>query len=196
MSYIIMPAFQRNPEVANCIGRIISAYGELEYQLQACVRTTLNDRHRALREMFGVRGETRRIEKASELMRDAYVTARLTVPYEAAIDAMNHCRDIRNQYAHCHWADDDKHVFFVNLEETAKQNDTTKHKFRHIDLKILGSQINYFGYTLRLLEYLECEYLSQTNHKFKNPFKKPATLEKPARYTDENVSPKYNPISG
>lgn len=190
-----MPAFQRNPEVANYIGRIISAYGELEYQLHACARTTLNDKHRALKEMFGIRGETKRIEKASSLMRDSFATAKLTALYDSAIEAMIHCRDIRNQYAHCHWADDDKNIFFVNLEETAKQADTTKHKFRHIDLNILHVQINYFGYTLRLLEYMEHEYLSRANHKFKNHFKKPAPLEKPVRYTPEKVSPKYNSIS-
>jgi hypothetical protein len=191
-----MPAFQRNPKVANYIGRIISAYGELEYQLHACARITLDDKHIALKEMFGIRGETKRIEKASSLMRESYVTARLTALYDSAIDAMTHCRDIRNQYAHCHWADDDKNIFFVNLEETAKQANTTKHKFRHIDLGVLEAQISYFGYTLHLLEYMEHEYQSQTNPKFKNHFKKPTPLEKPVRYTPENVSPKYNPISG
>jgi hypothetical protein len=56
--------------------------------------------------MFGKRGETKRINKADNLAAGYYNKYNLGRDFKVALAAMRHCLDIRNQYAHWNWCND------------------------------------------------------------------------------------------
>jgi hypothetical protein len=108
------------------IGRIVIGYAELEIAMLHCVHTPLGDLDSVLKTMFKARGELLRIKTASRLGRPIYESLKLGSQFQRAIDDMNHCRIIRNQYAHCIWHGSTDRLGFVNLEEIAISNVTVK----------------------------------------------------------------------
>lgn len=79
------------------------------------------------------------------------------------IDGIDHCRKIRNKYAHSYWHDPDmgKALCYVALEELAKDtkpvNDLTNLTFFYIDERLLLIQEEYFKYVSGLLHYVNYE---------------------------------------
>ncbi len=118
---IIILAFGRYSEEGAIIGRLLAGYGELELEICNCVAAVTDDIDGALRTLFGIRGAEKRIEKADGIMRASYGSAGLEPKYVAVMDAIEWCRKVRNQYAHCHWYDTkDEGLCFVDLESIAK----------------------------------------------------------------------------
>src|SRR5207249_9342099 len=72
-------------------------------ELYTCLMNVLRDSDSAMRVVFRTRGEERRILIADALMREKFNAIGLVNPYSEAISDMGWCRQIRNQYAHCHW---------------------------------------------------------------------------------------------
>jgi hypothetical protein len=146
----IMPCFDRFPKEGDIIGRLLAGYGELELEMCACVVATTDDLDGAIKKLFSVRGEKKRVETAHQMMRTFYASAGLASKYNGTIANMHWCREVRNQYAHCNWYDTAAEgLCFVDLEHTAKLRGRIKQLTAHrvpVDAALLQRQENYFHY--------------------------------------------------
>ncbi len=180
----IMPAFERHPKEAEIIGRLLAGYGELEFDLALCAAATMDDKDSAVRVVFRVRGEETRILVTDALMRVKYEDAGLAEPYARAISGMHWCRKLRNQYAHCHWADDDKRLRFTNIEKAARSNNRTVGlTIVGVDLDLLQSQEAFYKYVQDLFHYLYHEYLKLEGTLSSHVFSIPPNKEPPPRHS-------------
>ncbi len=156
------------------VGRLVVGYGELELCLAKCVGMALAFKrnppsdpqtryiHRiryenfAIKLIFRLRGEKKRIDTASKIMRQAYTQVGLRSEFDAAINALRACLGVRNLLAHCAWTQSKKRgLFFINLEDVAKlprKLDLTD--WRHASAKTLADLESYFSYTEQLLDFL------------------------------------------
>ena len=69
MARSIMPVFIEAPQEAEIIGRLITGYGELEFDLANCLANFTHDNDSAFRALFRVRTESGRLQIATSLMR-------------------------------------------------------------------------------------------------------------------------------
>ena len=138
----IMPAFDRYPKEAVIIGKLLAGYGEIEYDLCLCVAMACNDFNRVLKAMFTARGEKQRITEASKTGLPLYKAQKLGRAFSATLNDMHHCREIRNQFAHCHWLDDySGRLGFVVFEEIAKETkpaDTSNLTTHYINMGLIS----------------------------------------------------------
>src|SRR5664280_1478065 len=104
------------------VGRLLTGYANLEVGLFNCVQVAIADFDKALKSMFGKRGESRRITNGEKLALASYAAVGLRRDFQAAVAAMRHCLDIRNQYAHWVWWNDRSgKLAFANLEDEANR---------------------------------------------------------------------------
>jgi hypothetical protein len=96
----IMPFFNDFPMEAQIVGRLLTGYGELELELAKCVGTATGNIDAAINAIFSKRGAELRIKLAGKLAESGYDAAGLGEVYRNAVNDMDHCRSIRNQYAH------------------------------------------------------------------------------------------------
>lgn len=185
MTAPIMPEFLRFPNEAAIIGRLLAGYGELEFSLCFLVQFALSDQDKAFKALFRARGETQRIDIADALARQHYRSAGLGTPYEEGVGAMRYCLRIRNQYAHCHWADHHElGLRFIDLEElTARDEhnlvDLTKLTFYQLDVPTLARQEAFFRYTEDLLTHVNFEFRIRAGLVKANPHRSPQKIERP-----------------
>jgi hypothetical protein len=95
-------------------------------------------------------------------MKQKFIDAGLAAPYQAALCDMDWCREIRNQYAHCHWYyTSHEGLCFLNLENSAKKShpiiDVTDGRQR-LDAELLIKLEAYFKYVQKCFWYLESAY--------------------------------------
>ena len=179
----IMPAFDTYPKEANIIGRLLAGYGELEFDLCLCVAMACNDLNVILKTMFNARGEKKRISEASKIGLPLYQKHKLGRLFSATLNDMHHCREIRNQFAHCHWLDDyTGRLGFVVLEEIAKDPkpaDTSNLTTHYIDVQTLTQHEVYFRYVARSLNYINGEGRERAGILHSHPWPKPTKLPRP-----------------
>jgi hypothetical protein len=155
-------AFLKFKEEGLIIGRLLAEYADIELSLLYCVNAVRNDFDTTFKAMFKSRGETHRIELADIFGRQYYHSINLGTQFEMAIGSVKFCKNIRNQYSHCIWWDDNSGCLaFANLEEIAKTNaqisDLNGLEVKHIDLATLNLQETYFEYTDNSLTWLNYE---------------------------------------
>ena len=156
---MLMPAFHRFPKEAAAIGRMLVGYGELEFMLAICAGKAIGNPEIGLKTIFRIQNLTGRIRIADAIIRPSLAKAKLTGKYADAFGAINRCRKIRNQYAHCHWIDDAKAgLFFANLETSALPPTGFKYDWLHVDLPLLEKQEAYFQYAIECLNHMAGEY--------------------------------------
>lgn len=157
--HAIMPAFREFRKEARVIGGLVAFYGELEFTLALCVGKALGNQQIGLRTLFGMRGEKARIRLANGLARDRFIQAGIGNEFKIGIDAIDGCREIRNQFAHAHWASSPAthDLYFTNLEDAAITDDF-EYKWRHVDMPLLRKLEAYFYYAAECLWFLEHEY--------------------------------------
>jgi hypothetical protein len=182
---MVMPAFQRFPDEAAIIGRLLAGYAELEIDLLHCVSQVREDFDATLKAMFRIRSETSRINIADALGRQLYHRLGLRSDFEIAVSAMRYCLKIRNQYAHCNWYDDRSgRLAFVNVEEIAKENQFISGfdslTRRYVDVPTLQEQERYFAYT-DLISYANYEgrFLTGKLKPLVRVYGKPAQIRQP-----------------
>jgi hypothetical protein len=154
----IMPCFDRFPKEGDIIGRLLAGYGELELEMCACVAEATDDLNGAIKKLFSIRGEQKRIETADKMMKTYYASVGLASKYNRTIANMHWCRKVRNQYAHCNWYDTAAEgLCFIDLEHTAKLKrkikSVTAHRYS-IDVALLKRQENYFTYVRKCYWHL------------------------------------------
>lgn len=159
----IFGAFNRFPQEAARVGRMLASYSVLELDLLHCVHMGTGDFDAALKAMFGRRGETRRINEAETLGQPIYDGLSLGSEFRDGIQALRACLKIRNQYAHCTWWDDYSGTLaFANLENLADDpalqvSDLGNLPPLHVDMALLDEQEGFFGYTDALLAWVNFE---------------------------------------
>ena len=78
----IMPGFDRHPEEAAIIGRLLVAFGEIEVTLAVVVgNVALRHLEQGLRTVYKVRGASSRLEMADALLRPRFSEAGLESEY-------------------------------------------------------------------------------------------------------------------
>lgn len=180
------------PEEASSVGRMLTGYGELEFELSSCLGATLGDDHAALRALFRPRGEESRILIADALMRRKYADAKLGDQYDAMLGAIRTCKKVRNQYAHCHWFSDPQDgLFFMDLESAASSSalTTPDFTFHHVDAPLLRQQAEYFVYTFSILQFLWREYQVRGGKIPSHSFQMPRVLPKPPLHNPPDRHP-------
>lgn len=159
-----MPCFNADQAQAEgiIIGRILAGYGELELELCRCRIAVENILDLPIREFFGARGADKRLKVAKAKLQPDYTTAGLLADLVQALADLEWCRQIRNQYSHCHWYWTSKEgLCFINLEELAKQPTMILcvTAGRHpVSLTLLKDQEAFFWYVKQCLIYLENAY--------------------------------------
>ena len=186
MTDIILPAFIDFPEEGAIIGRLLAGYGELEFDAMVCVGTVISDHDVALKTMFRARGEKTRIDIADALGRRAYRNLGLENQFSEAIAAVQFCRRIRNQFAHCHWHNDlTGKLSFVRLTEIAGNNieaDLSNLTIHYVDVPLLELQETYFKFASRWLTYLNFEARKLAGSVATHPFEAPKKIDRPELY--------------
>ena len=186
----ILIEFVPFPQEREIIGRLLIAYGELEWALAACVREAMDSKmNEAVRILFRVQGEGARIEVADAISRPAYAKIGLGGQWGNAYGAAKHCKKIRNQYAHCHWRRIEHGALrFINLDVDVKSEAGTVllADAIPIDLDLLKRQEDYFKYALDCLYFLQEEYKKRAWRSSSHYLIAPKSIPAP---------PLYNPVS-
>lgn len=158
----VMPFFDKFPNEAAIVGRLLSGYGELELELAQCVGAATGNVDAAIRALLAKRGAETRIKIAGNLAEALYEAAGLGDDYRATIDDMDCCRSIRNQYAHRYWYPlPEDGLGFIDLEHVAKNAASLWPLSAHrhlIDLNLLERQTELFLNVRLWLWYLAGEY--------------------------------------
>lgn len=154
----LLVPFDRFANEAALVGKMLTGYAVLEIDLMHCVNAVRHDENAVLKAMFGARGEKRRIDVADDLGRALFEGLGLRDDFALGIAAMDHCRQIRNQYAHCVWWDNNTpRLAFRAVEEIARLDENVRladlHP-AHVTVPFLQDQLSYFEYTDDLLIWL------------------------------------------
>jgi hypothetical protein len=152
----MLSEFEYFPQEQEIVGSLLMAYGELEFALVGCLDEVIGpDLNVTARMMFRIKGEYARIQVSDAIIRPAVKKVGLDGQWACAFGAMDHCRKIRNQYAHCHWHLEDARLFFVDfdvdVESVAEELNIT---YRHVDLALLQQQKIYFEYATAATYFL------------------------------------------
>ena len=176
------PALSRFPTEAAIIGKMVVGFGELEYMVCNIAGMALNNSDVMFKALYRLRATSARINTADTLMQPAFRAVNMANEQAKAFAAVRYCLRIRNQYAHCNWADG---LFFTDLQKSAGREEWF-HDWQHVDLPLLETQEAYFGHTRIWLFYLEYELRFKRGTLDCNPVSVPAELSPP---------PLYNPAS-
>jgi hypothetical protein len=102
---MFIQAFRVFPDEGAILGRLLTGYTDIEYQMCFCAGMGGGDVAKAITYIYSKRGETRRVSIADKLGGAGYSAAGLGAEFDEAIEDMILCLNIRNQYAHCIWHD-------------------------------------------------------------------------------------------
>jgi hypothetical protein len=178
----IMPAFDRYPEEASIIGRILVAFGELELTLATTVGVAglASNIELGLRALYKVRSTASRLDLADTLLRPAFAKKGLEPEYLLTKAAIKYSQTIRNQYAYCIWGDHiNGGLFFTDLEKAADRTELLSFQWKHVDIELLRSQIEYFDFALQSLHYIHGEYMTRAGSLGAPVFPKPQAKDRP-----------------
>jgi hypothetical protein len=169
---LLLPAFHKRKKNAASIGRLVAGYGEIEFLLAWCVGTALacqtpseagmsKGEHRAHYEHEGIaqlyvkRGESARIDFAKQAMGPVITRYHLDDVFHDAVMLVQLCLKIRNLFSHCNWDQSSKRgLFFVSLEDSAKQHPPLHLRTRHAGTKSLDIAEGYFTLAISLLNFI------------------------------------------
>lgn len=187
----IMPAFDRFAEEGKIIGRLVTGYGELEFDLATCVSEVIADFDTAFKVIYRAGSEALRINVGDAMARHKVPTQKLRTKFEQAVAGMNACRKIRNQYAHCSFGDEHQvGLWFVNPEEVAEQNvvfSLGQLEQRFVNVALLRDQEAHFTWVSDCFNFISHEMRVRSGASKTNPFAPaPRSRPKPKMY---NLSP-------
>jgi hypothetical protein len=179
----ILSEFDSFPREREFIGEMLMAYGEIEFILVACISVSLDiDHNTAARILFRVRGESARLGVCDAILRPTFANHKLKDKWITAYSAANHCKKIRNQYAHCHWQLHENKLHFVDLDQDAGESkgEVLNVTFYPVDLALIERQYAYFAYALAWLYCLYDRLLRKVGKKPDNlHFPEPKSIPQP-----------------
>jgi hypothetical protein len=155
---MFVQAFRVFPDEGAVLGRLLTGYTDIEYQLCLCAGMGGGDVAKAITDIYSKRGEARRVKIAKNLGGEGYCTAGLGAEFFEAIEDMMLCLTIRNQYAHCIWHNCNGKLAFAHMEDIAPPTvpgpDPVNLTFKFVDMTLLNHQEQFFFYTRDTLNYL------------------------------------------
>jgi hypothetical protein len=181
------PVLLERSREAKLIGRILTAYGELEYMLCKSVAECREKPFPIFRALYRIGGTTPRMEVADALAREIYAENGMGNAFADAIGALRICMSIRHQYAHCAWANGGRGrnggLYFADLSTSAEASTGWEHHWRHVNVRLLKQQYDFFEYTYRLLMHIEMATIgrqkSRPLHSPKPPKQEPPKMHNP-----------------
>jgi hypothetical protein len=182
---VVLPVFPKKFRTeGEIIGRLVVGYGELEIDLCRCIAAAVGDLNMVVRKMFGLRGETLRVNTAVCIGKSIYELGGLGELFDETICGMRRCLKIRNQYAHCNFYDDDTgKLAVVDVEELVQQDvvieDFASLTVKHLTHNLLKEQEHYFLHIRMCLDFLNCEGRVRAGTLAKNPFAVPEKVNLP-----------------
>ena len=186
MPETIMPGFERFKPEGSIIGRLLTGYGELEFEMCRCIEAVTTDLDAAIRSLFQIWNAQDRITKTANLVSSQYVNAGLGAMFATAVADIDWCRLIRNQYAHCNWYDTKSEgIMFYNLEELSRQPDkiifvTSQ---RHgLPLDLLQHQEEFFKNVQKCFWHLYSEYCAWAGRPTTPHWPLPAVVARPRKH--------------
>jgi len=186
----LMPVFDKFTEEAKIIGKMVVGYGELEYDWMLCVSLFLGDTQYAVRTLYRLKSESSRLQVGDALLRPFYASHQLDNEYQQLYVAMKHCKNIRNNYAHCHWGDAEDKLMIVLVEKAAiSLTGEGDIDLRYVDLALLKQQLAYFEYCASLLFHLQYEPRVRQGKVRANPLQLPKVLQPPPQYIRQGSLP-------
>jgi hypothetical protein len=171
----INPAFHRHRRAAAIVGRILAAFGELEYIIAEAAGKATNNKETVLRALYRLRATSSRIDLSDTLMRPICMRANLVDEHATMMDALWHCHKIRNQFAHCNWGDDSRHpgLFFADLQASAKDDQGFEQRWNHVSVPLLKRQEDHFVYAQDWIFYVDHELALRVGKLQSHPFPRP-----------------------
>ena len=189
----LMPVFDRFPKEGEIIGKLVVGYGELEIDLVECLTPIFGSFTIASRVMYRLRSEGNRFDVGDAVLRPYYEGVGLGAAYANTYSVFARCKKIRNNHAHCLWADKGQNLFFATLEEIAK-TDTGEGNltFYHVDIKLLTQQLELFEHCQYQLWHLRHEAAAKKENKTQTQFLMPKELQLPPLHNPRETSPRYS----
>lgn len=187
---IIIPAFHTYPDHGAIIGRLVMGYSEFELMLALCTSLSLDvEQDDILRAFFRIKSESNKFALADALMHTPLKRLGLEPLFAELKPSYKHCLKIRNQYAHCQWADTSSGLFFVDLDETALKFDGFEQRHYHVDVPLLNLQEEFFASTRMFLLYFEHEIKLRQKKAKQNIRTKPLMPPLPSLHNPEDLHP-------
>jgi hypothetical protein len=190
MTETVTPVFLRLPQQGAIVGRLLAGYGEIEFELANVLKRFTHNMHSAFAAIFRVRSESGRIDIADAIIRSAISSKGLGPKWEKAIGAVRQCLKIRNQYAHCHWLEENNELIFTMLADAFDGPKAKPLTVRVALLSTLQDQESYFRYTVRCLSHLEWEYARLIGAAGDHPFEWPKERQPPILHTQRTWLPR------
>jgi hypothetical protein len=178
----INPAFRRHPNEASIVGRLVVGFAELELAVCRNAGNGTGNYEVIMRALYRQRATSGRIDTADALVQSAYIAAGLDNLYASTMGMVRYCLRIRNQFAHCNWADDPNGpgLFFADLQVSAESDPGYfEHTFRHVNVELLEAQEMYFSNTMDWLDFLHGELAVKQGFQASNVWPKPQVLTQP-----------------
>jgi hypothetical protein len=127
-------------------------------------------------------------------MRPSFKEADLEGEYGHMYGALKYCHTIRNQFAHCNWADEfNGGLFFADLEESAKTAEGWVQHWHHVDVPLLEAQESFFVYTQSWFNYQLCAVAYDRKRKIPFLSKAANTRETPSIIQHPCICPRGYP---
>jgi hypothetical protein len=194
MPKLIVPGFKKFATEGEIIGRLVMGYGSLENSLTSCIAMGIGNLDTAIKTLFQIRGETRRVNEADKLGLPAYRGLGFEPMFKEAIDDMRYCLQIRNQYAHGFWHEDlTGRLCFVNMEEiatdTAPITDLLGLTFNYIDVPLLIEQEDYFVYVADTFLFMNYEGRKMQRQFAAHAVPRPTKIARPHLYLPQRHVP-------
>jgi len=180
----LLVEFDPFPEEKALVGEMLMAYGEIEFALVRLISVAFqDDTSIAVRILFRVKGEGPRLDVADGILRPALGKIGLGGLWGNAIGAAKCCKDIRNQYAHCHWwHKEGDPLSFINLDtHAASREGDVMIQFEPVDLTLIKKQHQFFEYTTLLLYFLDQEYRRKAGLPSTLDLKAPVSVPQPPK---------------
>jgi hypothetical protein len=118
-------------------------------------------------------------------MRPIYAAHGLTEAYDDAASRVSYCLLIRNQFAHCNWADHEAGgLFYADLQTLARTADFWL-RWKHVDAPLLLLHEGYFDAALEALRFADHELAVKQRKLQYHVWPKPPALAQPPRHNPE-----------
>jgi hypothetical protein len=164
MQHALLIQLDKHPRERDLIGKLILAYGELEFMLLDMLRAVLgDDLMTATRTLYRLRSEANRLSVADAIIRPKMGEQGLLQEYLDAHCTTFACKNIRNRYAHGQYISDKGHLWVGDLDEAAKSTGAQAQvKFKSLPLTHLQREFDYFAYAEHALIYATNQFRLKT----------------------------------
>lgn len=190
-----MPAFDRFPKECAIIGRLVAGFGELELGWIVCLALSVDGLSAAAEFIDRQRNDYVLVGDAH--LKPYYEKLGLSEAYGEAIRVFNHCKDIRNKYAHSVWADTNGRLGFTKFGFIAKSGVSNQDLgFHPVDLKLLEAQLALFENCQDWLFHLKEEAQANTENRTQILALAPKTMELPPVHNPPESLHSFNQKNG